>query len=46
MSVESMGLTLVTKQTSGGGETVIVAVLVLATEGLDVRINVLAVIWR
>lgn len=44
MSVESMGLTLVAEQTSGGGETVVVAVLVLATERLDVRINVLAAI--
>lgn len=36
MSVESMSLTFVAKKTSGGGETVVVAVLVLAAERLDV----------
>lgn len=36
VSVESMGLALVTEKTSGGGEAVVVAVLVLAAEGLYV----------
>ena len=43
MSVESMGLTFVTQKTGGGGEAVVVAVMMLAAEWLDVRINVLAV---
>jgi len=43
MSVESMGLTLMSKEARGGGEAVVVAVMMLAAEWLDVRINVLAV---
>jgi len=44
MSVESVGLAFVTQKTGGGGEAVVVAVMMLAAEWLDVRINVLAVI--
>jgi len=44
MSVESMGLTLVAEEACGGGEAIVVAVMMLAAEWLDVRINVLAVI--
>lgn len=36
MSMESVGLTFVAKETSGGGEAVVVAVLVLAAEWFDV----------
>jgi hypothetical protein len=39
-----MGLAFVAEKAGGGGEAVVVAVLVLAAEWLDVRINVLAVI--
>lgn len=44
MSMESVGLAFVTKKTGGGGEAIVVAVLMLAAKWLDVRINVLAVI--
>lgn len=43
VSVEAVGFALMTQETGGGGEAVVVAVLVLAAEGLDVRINILAV---
>jgi hypothetical protein len=43
MSMESVGFTFVAEKAGGGGETVVVAVLMLAAEWLDVRINVLAV---
>jgi hypothetical protein len=44
MSVESVGFTFVAEKAGSGRETVVVAVLMLAAEWLDVRINVLAVI--
>jgi hypothetical protein len=44
MSVESVGFAFVTEKAGGGGEAIVVAVLMLAAEWLDVRINVLAVI--
>lgn len=44
MSVESVSLAFMTQKTCGGGEAVVVAVLMLTAERLDVRINVLAVI--
>lgn len=44
MSVESVSLAFVAEKAGRGGETVVVAVLVLAAEWLDMRINVLAVI--
>jgi hypothetical protein len=43
MAVESMGFAFVAEKASGGGEAVVVAVLMLAAERFDVRINVLAV---
>jgi hypothetical protein len=43
MSVESVGFTFVAEKAGSGRETVVVAVLMLAAEWLDVRINVLAV---
>ena len=44
MSVESVSLAFVAEKAGRGGEAVVVAVLMLAAEWLDVRINVLAVI--
>jgi hypothetical protein len=44
VSVETMGLAFVAEKAGGGGEAVVVAVLVLAAEWLDVRLDVLAVI--
>ena len=44
MSVESVSLAFVAQKTGGGGKAVVVAVLMLTAEGLDVRINVFAVI--
>jgi hypothetical protein len=42
MSMESMGFTFVPQKTSCRRETIVVTVLVLATEWLDVRVNVFA----
>lgn len=44
MSMESVGLAFVPQKTGGGGEAVVVTVLMLTAEWLNVRINVLAVI--